>query len=289
MVYITDSDNLYQQHNVFYGYLLFFKSLILDPFILTDQQTYSFADVVTQVLFPTFQLCLLAILCAIIIGFPIGIRLATTKNSSSTIIIQIICLILYACPIIWLALLLTSIPYFEGAFNHSPIDIPTITGFSLLDILLSAHPDKWSLFYTELKQLFLPVFVLTIQPCIATIQTISQHVSNVNDKNFIKVAKIRENSPIRLLLRHILPNAIPEAMPQLAYNATTLLFSTMVVEILFEHKGLGVWVFTAFTEHNYYFISLAMISCGILISLINLLSELIVVIVSPVQIRSSYE
>ncbi|WP_392552204.1 ABC transporter permease subunit [Orbus wheelerorum] len=275
--------------NISFGqaYCIFYQQLLSNQFIWLD---YSLWDILAQILFPTFELAILAIFCALIIGFPLGIIVGLGKNDSKrNYFIKLICLIFYASPIIWIAILVMSSLSNDWTFSKVSNYQPMIKSLSILDVLITHNVDKLSTLYAEIKHLLIPTMILTIQPCIITIQLISQRVSITNRQNYIKVARIRENSSLKVLFRHLLPNAIPKTIPQLTYNITTLLFSTMAIEILFNRSGLGTWVFSAYHQHDYMIIALSIFSCGALISLLTLLSEIVAFLIYPLQSRALYE
>ncbi|MFQ0993496.1 ABC transporter permease subunit [Gilliamella sp. BG2] len=203
-------------------------------------------------------------------------------------IIRLGSLSLYSCPIVMVVIIvmywLSPTWSISMNFNVSP----SVAGTSLLDLLISSKTDKWHMIFDQLYYLFLPIIILAIQPSIMTIQLVSQNVRNTSRQNFIKMAIIRERSPFKILRRHLLPNSIPATIPQLTYNTTTLLFSTMVIEILFNRVGLGQWVMLAYHHHNYFVISIAILACGTVISLLTLLGEISAVVIYPLRHKEHY-
>ncbi|WP_392561436.1 ABC transporter permease subunit [Orbus sturtevantii] len=280
-------NSIFENTSFWQAYYIFYQRLLFNQFIWLD---YSLWDVLAQIIFPTFELAILAIFYAIIIGVPVGILVGLSNNNSTiNYFIKFICLILYASPIIWIAILVMFSLSDDWIFIKVSNYQPTIESRSILDVLVTHNTDRLSTLYAEIKHLLLPTIILAIQPCIITIQQISQQVSVTNSQNYIKVARIRENSSVKILMRHLLPNALPKTVPQLTYNITTLLFSTMAVEILLNRSGLGTWIFSAYHQHDYLIIAFAIFSCGALISLLTLLSEVGVSLVYPLQSRTLYE
>lgn len=284
LIYYAADISFYKQLSFIDAYYSFYQHIISNNPELYQHLGHSFQGILKQILSPTFTLCLLAIFFSIIIGFPVGVLAGLTINNTVNHFIKAVCLILYACPIIWIAVLITSIPFFNWPYVKN-----INTALSIFDIALTPNIDHYGAIITLFKSLWIPAIILTIQPCIITIQLISQHVNSTSRQNFIKVARITESSSFRVLYRHLLPNAIPRAIPQLTYNVTTLLFSTMVIEILFNRPGIGTWVFTAFLQQNYFIIAIVILGCGTLISLLTLLSELLVAMIYPIQSRTLYE
>ena len=266
------------------AYSAFFKQLLQGQFRLVSGETLPFLDT----LLTTFELCILALLVALLVGLPLGIFLGLSNINWLNVAIRLASLIFYSCPIVMLA---TIVMYYLS--STWPISIkfdisPSVQGRSLLDILISSRPDKLTALLDQLNYLFLPTIILAIQPSIMTIQLVSENVKNTSRQNYIKMAIIRERSPFKVLRRHLLPNSIPATIPQLTYNTTTLLFFTMVIEILFNRIGLGQWVMMAYRNHNYFIISIAILACGTVISLLTLLGEITAIAIYPLRHKEHY-
>jgi len=266
------------------AYSAFFKQLLQGQFKLISGETVPFFDT----LLTTFELCILALLVALFIGIPLGIFLGLSNINWLNTTIRLGCLIFYSCPIVMLAALVMF--YLSSTLPISMnFDISiSVTGSSLLDIILSSRTDKLPAILDQLHYLLLPTIILAIQPSIMTIQLVSENVKNTSRQNYIKMAIIRERSPFKILRRHLLPNSIPATIPQLTYNTTTLLFSTMVIEILFNRVGLGQWVMLAYRNHNYFIISIAILACGTVISLLTLLGEISAIAIYPLRHKEHY-
>lgn len=266
------------------AYSAFFKQLLQGQFRLLTGETVPFL----HTLLATFELCILALFVALLIGLPLGIFLGLSNIHWLNNIIRLGSLSLYSCPIVMVVIIvmywLSPTWSISMNFNVSP----SVAGTSLLDLLISSKTDKWHMILGQLHYLFLPIIILAIQPSIMTIQLVSQNVRNTSRQNFIKMAIIRERSPFKILRRHLLPNSIPATIPQLTYNTTTLLFSTMVIEILFNRVGLGQWVMLAYHHHNYFVISIAILACGTVISLLTLLGEISAVVIYPLRHKEHY-
>ena len=266
------------------AYSAFFKQLLQGQFKLISGETVPFFDT----LLTTFELCILALLVALFIGIPLGIFLGLSNINWLNTTIRLGCLIFYSCPIVMLATLVMF--YLSSTLPISMnFDISiSVTGSSLLDIILLTREDKLPAILDQLHYLLLPTIILAIQPSIVTIQLVSENVKNTSRQNYIKMAIIRERSPFKILRRHLLPNSIPATIPQLTYNTTTLLFSTMVIEILFNRVGLGQWVMLAYRNHNYFIISIAILACGTVISLLTLLGEITAIAIYPLRHKEHY-
>ncbi|OCG13756.1 hypothetical protein A9G09_07300 [Gilliamella sp. wkB292] len=266
------------------AYSAFFKQLLQGQFKLMTGETVPFF----HTLLATFELCILALLVALFVGLPLGIFLGLSNINWLNTTIRLGSLLLYSCPIVMLVIIIMYLlsPTWSVSMNFNVS--PSTTGTSLLDILISSKKAKLPALLDQLHYLLLPIIILAIQPSIMTIQLVSQNVKSTSRQNYIKMAIIRERSPFKILRRHLLPNSIPATIPQLTYNTTTLLFSTMVIEILFNRVGLGQWVMIAYHHHNYFIISIAILACGTVISLLTLLGDITAMAIYPLRHKEHY-
>lgn len=273
------------------AYAHFFQSLF-SHFLPTDSDLNSFYPTLQRALPSTLQLCCLATLLALLIAIPLGIYAGLYPNRPQTKAIQTICLLLGASPLVWLAVLViflaSGLPQLLPSFGSQIEHLNPITGFSLLDILLAPQIDTWHELGIELQYLALPTLILAIQPTIVGTQLISQSITTVAGQNYIKAALMREPSLHRVLLKHILPNALPSTIPSLSYNFNLLLFCAMVIEIIFQRQGLGTWIMQAYQHNSISELTMLMILCSILISLLNMVSDILTMLLLPLRQKALY-
>lgn len=288
VLYFSPNNPLH--HLTFYQfYYDFYYQLLSNHPLSLPLFDYNMSEILQHVFLPTTELGLLAIFCAIIIGFPIGVISGLSSNSRFIHILRLLCWLLYASPLVWIAILIIRLSTVDWHFTQHIDYSSTIGNSSLITILSTNNDHKLPLLVNHITPLLLPVIILTIQPCITTIQIVSERVKLIANQNYIKVAYIKENASWKVLFRHLLPNAIPKIIPQLTANITTLLFSTMVIEILLNRSGMGTWLLYGFYQHNFSILALTLLGCGIIISLLMLLSEILVVIIYPTQSRPLHE
>ncbi|OCG00313.1 ABC transporter permease subunit [Gilliamella sp. wkB112] len=277
-------DSIFFNLSFFDAYTAFFKQLIQGQFILLSGEHVPFL----QTLSATFELCILALIITLLIGIPLGVFLGLSNINWLNNTIRLSCLLLYSCPLVLIVIVAMYLSSSTWSLFINFNIAPPVTSASLLDIILSSKTDKIELLLEQMQYLLLPITILSIQPSIVTIQLVSQNVKNTAQQNFIKMAIIRETSPFKILRKHLLPNSIPATIPLLTYNTTTLLFSTMVIEILFNRVGLGQWIMMAYYHHNYSIIAIAILACGSLISLLTLFGEISAIVIYPMRHKENY-
>ncbi|WP_392566547.1 ABC transporter permease subunit [Utexia brackfieldae] len=291
IVYFS-ADVYYSHLPLFEAYNNYFKHLFSGELQLNDTNQ-SLVMIIKQVLPATIELCLFALVITMVTGITFGIIAGLNPDNWKNRLIQAACLVISACPLVWLAVLIMF------SFSDNIYLLPTkgstldyqhaITGFPIIDILLVADHNKGYEVLKELQYLALPSVILAIHPCIITIQLVSQSIEKIAKQNYIKALSIRVQSQWKILFRHMLPNVFPPIIPRLTYNFNVLLFSAMLIEIIFHRPGLGSWVMQAFEQHHDRTIAVALLLCGLLLSTLNLISELIMIVIHPLRHKELYD
>ncbi|MCO6523618.1 MAG: ABC transporter permease subunit [Candidatus Schmidhempelia sp.] len=185
--------------------------------------------------------------------------------------------------------LFASNPYLLPDYGSLIEQINPITGFPIIDIFLTPSLDRTQEIIKELQYLALPGIILSIHPCIITIQLVSQQITKVAKQKYIQAITIREQSQLKILLRHMLPNVFPPIIPRLTYNLTIILYSAIIIEIIFKRTGLGTWIMQAFLDNDSLVIAMALMICGVLLCSLNLFIVLIMLLIQPLRHQELYD
>ncbi len=163
-------------------------------------------------LFPaTIELAVCAILFALTLGLPAGVVAAVRRNSVFDHGMMGLSLAGYSMPIFWWGLLL--ILLFSVELGWTPVSgriavqyfIEPVTGFLLVDSLLSG--DKGA-FHSALSHLVLPMVVLGTVPLAIIARMTRSAMLEVLGEDYIRTAKAKGLSPLRVIGLHALRNAL---------------------------------------------------------------------------------
>jgi cationic peptide transport system permease protein len=292
VVYFS-SGIIYHQYSFFYAYTGYFSDLLSGQLPISNYGTVSLGAIIKQVLPPTIELCLFAVLLSSITGIILGIIAGLKPDHWPNKFIQAGSLIISACPMVWLAVLMmslfTSNRYLFPDYGSLIEQINPRTGFPIIDIFLTPSLNRTQEIIKELQYLALPGIILSIHPCIITIQLVSQQVVKVAKQKYIQAISIREQSQLKILVRHMLPNVFPPIIPRLTYNLTIILYSAIIIEIIFKRTGLGTWVMQGFVDKDSLVIAIAMMICGLLLCSLNLFIMLITIMIQPLRHQELYD
>lgn len=86
---------------------------------------------------------------------------------------------------------------------------------------------------------FLPALTLTLVVTAHMMRMTRAAIINLMASPYIEMARLKGLSPLRIVLRHALPNALAPIINVVAINLAYLITGVVVVEVVFVYPGLG--------------------------------------------------
>ena len=204
----------------------------------------------------TFQLTIVALLWAALIGIPAGVISAVRRHSSIDIITRSLAFIGQCIPVFWLGLLLILI----------------------LGVKLQLLPIYGS---GSFRHLIMPAITLGTYS-VATITRLSRSsLLDVLGEDYIRTAKAKGLSKYAVLVGHALRNALIPTITIVGLQFGTTLAGAVVTETVFSWPGLGRLVIQAVQARDYTLIQGALIIIAFMMVMVNLIIDLICALVDP--------
>ena len=216
------------------------------------------AELIGQRLPGTLILMGVALALAIVIGIILGSIMALYSGRLPDRILSISSLIFYSVPGFWIALML--ILTFSVKLGWLPSGGDSTIGSSLTGI--DALLDRAR--YIVLPALSLALYFLAIYARLTRAAMLE-----VKSQDYVRTARAKGVSPLRVTTRHILRNALIPITTLAGMHVGSLLGGAVVVETVFSWPGLGRLAFEAVMARDF------SVLLGIL-----LLSSLVVIIVN---------
>jgi cationic peptide transport system permease protein len=165
-------------------------------------------------------------------------------------------------------------------------EIPSISGFILLDILLSDFIDKKSALIDALRHLILPTISIAVVTTTMIFRITRRSVIETLNSEFILAAYARGLTPRQVLMRHGVRNALMPILPLLAMQFPTLLTNAMIVESIFSWPGIGSWLIQAIYQQDYPAIRAGMLAVSVLVVIFTMSLDLIIRLTDPRRRRA---
>ena len=236
-------------------------------------------------LFPaTLELALCAIMIALVIGLPAGLLAALKRNTFLDYSVMGISLTGYSMPIFWWALLL--ILLFSVTLGWTPVsgridilfDLPPVTGFMLIDSLLSGEPGA---FRSAVSHLILPSIALGTIPLAVIGRMTRSSMLEVLREDYVRTARAKGLSRWRVIGIHAFRNALIPVITVIGLQVGTLLAGAILTETIFSWPGIGKWLVEAIHRRDYPVVQGGILMSATIIILVNLIVDVLYGVINP--------
>jgi dipeptide transport system permease protein len=236
-------------------------------------------------LFPaTLELSFCAIVFAVLLGIPAGVFAAIKRGSLWDQTIMGTALIGFSMPIFWWGLLL--IILFSGILQWTPVSgrislmffFPPVTGFMLIDSLLSGQPGA---FKSAVSHLILPTIVLGTIPLAVIARQTRSAMLEVLSEDYVRTARAKGLSAFRVVGVHALRNAMIPVVTTIGLQVGVMLAGAILTESIFSWPGIGKWMVDSVFRRDYPVIQGGLLIIAGIIMLANLLVDLLYGLINP--------
>ncbi len=237
-------------------------------------------------LFPaTLELGACALAFAVLLGLPLGVVAAVRRGTPLDYGLIGVSVAGASMPIFWLGLM--AILVFSVSLGWTPVSgriyeayyVQPITGFLLIDSLLDQ--DNPGAFGSVLGHLILPTIVLGTIP-LATIARITRSAMlEVLGEDYVRTARAKGLSPIRVVVVHALRNALIPVVTVLGLQVGTLLGGAILTETVFAWPGVGHWLVDSVQRRDYNVLQGGTLLIAVLVMAVNLGVDVLYRVLNP--------
>ena len=212
----------------------------------------------------TLELAIASILISILISFPLGLLSALKKNSIWDISATTISTLGLAIPNFWLGPLL----------------------IILFSIKLGIFPVSGR---GTLYHLVLPAITLGTALSALLTRIVKTSVAEELKEDYVKVALAKGLTKGRVLLKHVLRNALIPIITILALQIGSLLTGAIITETIFSWPGIGRLIISAINQRDYPLVQGVILFIAFIYILTNFLADIFYAIVDPrIRYESKY-
>jgi dipeptide transport system permease protein len=239
-------------------------------------------------LFPaTLELAFFALIFATVIGVPVGMLAAVKRGSAYDHVVMGTTLTGYSMPIFWWGLLL--ILLFSIDLGWTPVakrlsddyDIVGVTGFMLIDTLLSDDPDAKGSFLDAVQHLILPTIVLGTVPLAVIARMTRSAMLEVLGEDYIRTARAKGLSTYRVIAIHALRNALVTVVTVIGLQVGVLLGGAILTENVFSWPGIAKWLVESIGRRDYPALQGGVLIIAALVMAVNLAVDLLYGLLNP--------
>jgi peptide/nickel transport system permease protein len=209
----------------------------------------------------TLLLLAYATILAILISVPLATTAASKRNGVRDHVVRVIPLVGLGMPQFWVGILL------------------------IYALALKAHAfpvgGYGNGFGGHLRSLFLPSLTIAIAMAPVLIRSLRASMLNVLGAEYVTTARAKGVLGVRLLVRHVLRNAVIPTVTVLGINLGFLIGATLIVEDVFALPGLGNLMINAIFQRDFPVVQGVTLVFAILVVLVNILTDVSYALLDP--------
>lgn len=232
----------------------------------------------------TLELVLYALVIGSVAGIALG-SLSAIRGGAVDVGGQSLGTAALSVPIFWVAVVFQLVFFsrlgilpFGGRLDVGATPPPTVTGLYTVDSLLAGN---FTLFAQALRHLILPATALAIPEAGLVAKTVRASMLEVLGRDFVRTARAKGLSPLRIYFRHTLRNAVLPVVTVLGLDFGLLISGTVLIESIFSWPGLGQYTFHAIASSDYNAVMGVTIVVAVAYVLINLVVDILYVYLDP--------
>ena len=211
------------------------------------------------------QLMLMTLFWTVAIGIPFGIISAAKRNSVGDYGVRIFAIMALSVPSFWIATLVLIIPVQQ--WGYAPP----------LDRQASLFSEPWA----NLRQFGPPSLVLALGPIASVMRLTRSSLLEVLRADYVRTARAKGLSGRVIVMRHALKNSLIPVITVLGLLMGGLLGGSVIVESIFNLRGLGQFVYRAILQKDFNVAqTLVMYTAGVAVML-NLAVDLLYSLFDP--------
>ncbi len=237
----------------------------------------------------TLELATISFILSLLIGIPLGILAAVRRDSWVDNLARVVSLIGVSAPTFWLAFVVLAIFYggleiAPGPGRLDPIAFPPprVTGLMLVDTLLAGD---WETFRDAAAHLILPSVVLAAATLGLITRTTRASMLESIQQDYVRVARAKGLSAYRVIMGHVLPNALIPVVTLGGLAYAQLLAGAVMTETIFSWPGLGRYTFRSAVTLDLPAIMGITLIVALVYLLVNLLVDLSYALLDPRVVR----
>lgn len=227
-------------------------------------------DVILQQMPATLILMLAAIAIAVIVGSAAGVIAAVKVNSLWDNLISLGAVFFFAAPSFWLGIMLTVL--FAVKLDWFPVG-------GMRTIGVEQGPIEATL--DVLHHLALPAITLGLFYAATYARVMRASMLEVFRLDFVRTARAKGLSRVRVVVAHVMRNAMLPIVTLLGLQLGTILGGSVVIESVFSWPGLGNLLYDSVMSRNYPMVLGVLVIGSLIVALSNAAVDLLYLRLDP--------
>ena len=183
----------------------------------------------------SLQLMLMTVAWTVLVGIPFGVISAVRRNSLPDYAVRVFAVFGLSVPAFWVATLVLMIP--AQNWGYAPPLNETTSIFS----------QPWD----NIRQLGPPSLVLALGSTASIMRLTRSQMLEVLRADYVRTARAKGLNERVVVMRHALRNSLVPVVTVLGLQVSGLLGGSVIIEQIFNLRGLGQYIFTAILQKDF--------------------------------------
>lgn len=228
-------------------------------------------DIILERLPATILLMTVGLVAAVILGMLAGAVAALRVNTATDAILSILAVVFFAMPSFWFSLMLVVL--FSVKLGWLPV--------AGMQTIGASHAGFLAQLLDISRHLVLPALSLALFYAAIYARVMRSSMLQVYNLDFVRTARAKGLGERRILLRHVLRNALLPVVTLIGIQFGTMLAGSVVIESVFSWPGLGTLLLESVTSRNFPLMMGIMIFSSVLVILANLVVDIVYRLLDP--------
>lgn len=248
---------------------------------LTDNRPVS--EIIIQNGAATAELAFAALLIAVLVGVPIGLRAGRYRDGAFDAATRIGGIVMYAVPTFFLGLLLqlafgSFLPTSGSASGIVLATVPEVTNIVLIDALIAGDGQAA---VDALLHLVLPALTLGLITAGVFARLVRVNLIQTLRADYVEAASARGIPAGRVVVRHAFRNALVPVVTVMGLQAALLLSGAVLTENTFNWPGIGQALVKYLNNRDYVAVQGIITAFALVVVIVSLIIDVVTVIVDP--------
>lgn len=218
----------------------------------------------------TMLLMVASLTVAFVFGITLGAFAARRAYSLTDNVISTLGLVFYAMPSFFLSLLMILV--FSVKLGWLPVGgIRTIGAFK----------TGWADVLDVARHLVMPTAALSLIYLAFYMRLMRTSVLEVMDLDFVRTARAKGAGDFRLMVHHVMRNALLPVVTLLGLQFSTVLGGSVVIETIFSLPGLGQLAYTSVIKRDLNMLMGIVALSSVIVVIVNVLTDLVYAWLDP--------
>jgi len=242
------------------------------------------AELILERMPATIEFSLTSLFIALLVAFPAGIIASVKRNSTFDYIVMTGATLGISLPTFWVGILL--IMFFAVNLGWLPgfgrigyeVHLQKVTGFYLIDSIITGNMPALK---DTVAHLVLPAVSLGLAMSTFFTRLVRSSMLEEIGKDYVRSARAKGLKGWKVLVFHVLPNALIPIITLIGMKVGALLSGAVVAEVIFAWPGIGRLVIQSIYSRDYPVVQGVILFFALIYITINIVTDVLYAVVDP--------